>query len=232
MASITSGRLAVGDELPTEWDISRTYGVSRSTAREALRRLQQDGLITRKRGAASRVVNRDPSLQYSVALGSEEDILRYTGETILQMNPETQPVAKRTLVELGLAEDEEWYSASGVRWSNPTLPPISATSVYVPARFADSIQGLRGPITGALFARISGEYGLTLAWIEQTITASLLSDSTAETLHAEPGSPALLIVRRFFAKGAGLFEISTSLHPADRFAYAVRFERDVRRPKR
>ena len=47
---ILSGELTPGDRLPTEPELSTTYQVSRNTAREALRILASQGLVTTKRG--------------------------------------------------------------------------------------------------------------------------------------------------------------------------------------
>jgi len=47
---ITSGRFAVGDQLPPEKDICESFGVSRPVVREALLRLRADGLITSHQG--------------------------------------------------------------------------------------------------------------------------------------------------------------------------------------
>jgi GntR family transcriptional repressor for pyruvate dehydrogenase complex len=45
---ITSGDLREGDRLPSETALAEQAGVSRSTVREALRILEQDGLVTRR----------------------------------------------------------------------------------------------------------------------------------------------------------------------------------------
>ncbi|AMD46172.1 FadR/GntR family transcriptional regulator [Bordetella holmesii] len=47
---ITSGRLSVGDKLPSEHEICERFGVSRPVVREALLRLRADGLITAHQG--------------------------------------------------------------------------------------------------------------------------------------------------------------------------------------
>jgi GntR family transcriptional repressor for pyruvate dehydrogenase complex len=47
---IVSGRYAVGDRLPTEMEISESWGVSRPVVREALLRLRADGLVVSHQG--------------------------------------------------------------------------------------------------------------------------------------------------------------------------------------
>jgi DNA-binding FadR family transcriptional regulator len=49
---ILAGVLNPGDQLPTEPELTAAYGVSRSTAREALRSLEGDGLVRVKRGVS------------------------------------------------------------------------------------------------------------------------------------------------------------------------------------
>lgn len=51
-AQITSGRLRPGDRLPTEPQLCRSAGVSRSTVREALRLLTSQHLVVTVRGVA------------------------------------------------------------------------------------------------------------------------------------------------------------------------------------
>ena len=50
--AIISGELGRGDQLPTEYELARMYGVSRPTIREAFKRLAAQNLIKSKRGPA------------------------------------------------------------------------------------------------------------------------------------------------------------------------------------
>jgi DNA-binding FadR family transcriptional regulator len=54
---IVSGRLRPGEKLPTEQQISETYGVSRPTVREAIGRLKHDGLVITRQGAGAFVAD-------------------------------------------------------------------------------------------------------------------------------------------------------------------------------
>ena len=73
---------------------------------------------------------------------------------------------------------------------------------------------------------LSEAHGLTLTHIDQEITATLLAPDEADLLDAAAGVPALALVRRYFSEEVGLFQIAESVHPADRFSYAVRLERE------
>ena len=49
---VAEGALVPGDRLPPERELAQTFGVSRNTVREALRSLENTGLLTLKKGAA------------------------------------------------------------------------------------------------------------------------------------------------------------------------------------
>jgi GntR family transcriptional regulator, transcriptional repressor for pyruvate dehydrogenase complex len=51
--AIGSGQLAPGDRLPSERELARTFGVSRSSVREALRVLEMFGVVTARRGSGA-----------------------------------------------------------------------------------------------------------------------------------------------------------------------------------
>jgi DNA-binding FadR family transcriptional regulator len=60
LEQIVSGALQQSDKLPSENQICAAFGVSRPVVRDALRRLQDDGLIEARRGVGSFVRRRPP----------------------------------------------------------------------------------------------------------------------------------------------------------------------------
>ena len=56
--ALSEGRIGVGVPLPSEPQLMRDYGVSRSTVRQALARLEAEGRIERKRGSGTFARNR------------------------------------------------------------------------------------------------------------------------------------------------------------------------------
>lgn len=67
LEQIVAGALREGDRLPSEHALSASFGVSRPVVREALRRLQDDGLIEARRGVGSFVRRRPPDKLIHVA---------------------------------------------------------------------------------------------------------------------------------------------------------------------
>lgn len=50
---ITSGEFKPGDKLASEYELAKTYAVSRMTLREALRALEEEGLLSKKHGVGT-----------------------------------------------------------------------------------------------------------------------------------------------------------------------------------
>jgi DNA-binding GntR family transcriptional regulator len=69
-SEIRSGRLVVGDLLPSEHELADEHGVSRETARRSLTMLADEGLITRRRGVGSIVAEAEPFEEVRPALGA------------------------------------------------------------------------------------------------------------------------------------------------------------------
>ena len=47
---ISAGRWTAGSRIPSEPELCKSFGISRSVVRQALQRLEQEGLIIRRKG--------------------------------------------------------------------------------------------------------------------------------------------------------------------------------------
>ncbi|MGK9230338.1 FadR family transcriptional regulator [Inquilinus limosus] len=74
---ILSGRFKVGDRLPTESELSRTTGVSRTVVREAVAALRASGLVETRRGSGAFVAAQaaPPRIGPAVLRATLDDIL-------------------------------------------------------------------------------------------------------------------------------------------------------------
>jgi GntR family transcriptional regulator, transcriptional repressor for pyruvate dehydrogenase complex len=95
---IRDGRLKPGEQLPTEQQISRTYGVSRPTVREAIGRLKHDGLVVTRQGAGAFVADPNAAsvFRLSVADFSNTDEIHNIIELLMAVEATaTQHAAER-----------------------------------------------------------------------------------------------------------------------------------------
>lgn len=61
LSSLNKGELSIGDQLPTETEMTQKYGMSRGTIREGIALLVQEGILSRRRGAGTFVAGLKPA---------------------------------------------------------------------------------------------------------------------------------------------------------------------------
>ena len=229
---ITSGRLAVGEALPTEAQLCRKYRVSRYTAREALRRLREAGLITRRPRAGTTVASASASSAFSLPVSSARDLFRYASDTrFIIEKTERIKASGKDLAVLECRRGQEWIRLSGVRrrpGGHDAVSHIAAPLCLVTVYLNGALAGLEKRLPracGVIYPMVEKALGTRIAWIGQRIEAVPLEPAAAARLQAEPGIG--LRVRRYYYDGNDrLLEVSDSLHAAERFAYEMRLRRD------
>ncbi|MGH7719032.1 MAG: GntR family transcriptional regulator, partial [Gemmatimonadaceae bacterium] len=168
MRFIGTGKYPVGANLPTEMELCRQYGVSRHTVREALRRVRDAGLISRRRRVGTEVVARTPTASYRQSTSSISDLLQYAEETQLSVLRTKRVTCDATLAELlECREGETWLRVDSLRVVPGDTRPICMTTAYVGARLPgieEHLERLTGPIS-AMLERV---YGVRVARIEQS----------------------------------------------------------------
>jgi GntR family transcriptional regulator len=222
-AAIEDGRLRIGDELPSEHELCESYGVSRSTVREAVRRLQLRGLVSRQQGAVSRVIATEMP-GYTVVLGSPGETREYAENNTVDFCPQTGTPSAQKAAELGLPDPDVFVAASGLRWERGSRLPIGLTTVYIRRPYSEVIESVRGRSPLVLFSPICSSYGLSLTHVDEATTGVAIGPGEARRLGCAAGAPGLRIVHRFYADTVGLFEVSDEIHPADRFTLSHRFD--------
>ncbi|MEO8672649.1 MAG: GntR family transcriptional regulator [Tahibacter sp.] len=215
----------VGGMLPTEAQLCERFAISRYTAREALRILEEMGLVTRRRGSGTQVRSAEPHVRYNQYVRSIDDLLQYTQATRFQLRHSDRLEADATIASwLDARAGTECVLLHGIRYQRRMLKPFCITDVYrratmqgLPPGYARVEDAMRALIEGELFARV----GL----VEQRISAVSLDAEQARELEVEPGSPALRSLRRYFDPKDRILLVAVTLHPGDVFHYMTRYER-------
>jgi DNA-binding GntR family transcriptional regulator len=222
---IRSGHLAVGDNLPGELELVGAFGVSRHTVREALRRLEDLGLIGRRQGVGTVVLAREPTESYVQAVPTPEALLQYPPGSRLAVRSIERIRASRALARLiGCKTGSEWVHAACLRRFDDARPPVCWTDLYLLPEH-DRITSLVGRRPGMVHELIDRHFGVQVAGVDISIVARAVPDRISEALGVAPGTPSLTVVRRYCAPRRRLFLASVSEHPGDRFTYTLSLER-------
>jgi GntR family transcriptional regulator len=221
-ARIIAGDFANGAQLPTESALCERHGVSRFTVREALRRLQAEGLIRRRRGSGTTIDSGAGTLRQP--LSDVAELLQYAADSEFRfdiLGPVT--VAEAQAKDLGLQPGSRWILLSGVRTLAPGGVPLALTDVFIHPDLAPHVAGLRpGRVT--LFEQLSAAGSFRIARVEQDIRAVAAGSREALALGIARRSPILRIIRHYRDESGRTVELSVSAHPGDRFTYSMHID--------
>jgi len=225
MGDINRGRLKVGETLPGELELVERFKVSRHTVREALRVLDDLGLIDRQQGIGTVVRARQSSPSYVQAVRTPSELMRYPADSRLVVVASARVKANRSLArQLDVRTGSEWLKVSALRRLKSAPLPLNWTDVYLLPEYADVVPqiGKRGLMVYQLIEASHGEH---VDRIQVQLRAGLVTAELAGPLESPAGSPSLTIVRHYFGRGGRPFEISVSEHPGNRYMYALDLQR-------
>lgn len=223
---IQSGIYEVGSFLPTEHELCKQFGISRFTTREALKRLTQLGVVTRRAGIGTRVITRRPQTLYQQTLDSVESIYQYASETSLKVtHAHAVTIDAHTAEMLSAEEGEVWLNVLGNRFVPGNTVPIAYTEIWICPTFR-SVKGLKGALCRAVHSYIEEQFGECIATVEQIIDAVEMDKKSANVLMVKPGTPGLKISRRYRNNQGDLIQHASSVHAAGYFSYRSEFQRE------
>ncbi len=128
---IRRGDHAIGHFLASEAELKARFRVSRHTVRDALRVLDELGLIVRRRGAGSVVRNAEVHRHFDQALHSIADLLQYDESSDFHARYTDRLVANQELAGwLQTRLGTECILLHGVRIGRRTRRPIASVYVY------------------------------------------------------------------------------------------------------
>jgi DNA-binding GntR family transcriptional regulator len=224
---ILEGRFAEADAFPTESVLCEEHQVSRFTVREALRQLQNEGLIRRRRGSGTVI---QPAAARAGALhqplSNVAEILQYARDTrfvFTDRGPARLP--RKHAEQIGIETDASWCHFRGLRTRIGDEKPIAVTDAYVHSDLTDAAKRIE-TAKSTIFQQLEELSGVSVARVTQDIQAVLAGADIAEQLRVPRRSPCLRIMRCYIDPSGRIFEISVSHHPGDRFAYAMHIEVD------
>jgi len=222
---IRVGTHDVGQRLAGEADLCRRFRVSRYTIREALRHLDDAGLIVRRRGSGTLVRSNEVQVSYEQHIRSIDDLLQFTNATGFQYLHTDRIQADSTLAGwLNVRVGIECIHLHGIRYHRRTALPYCLGEVYRRASWQGLPQGF-ARMEDALRHVMEKEFEQRIGKIEQSLSAVAMTEEQAHELKVPVDTPGFRTVRRYFDLKGRLALVAVTLHPGPQFSYFIRYER-------
>lgn len=208
------------DMLPSERELSKLYGVSRPTVRQAVHELVQEGLLRRVAGIGTFVGKPKVVQVFPTVLGfsarMRQDGHATISRVLRQQKEQASPsVARR----LHIPEGTPVMRLARLRIVD-NEPLMIETSFLPLKRFPDL---LNDDFTiRSLYDVISARYGVTVSELDQTLEPVLMTEYEASLLESSAGSPAMLLEVIAYDAQDDPFELSKAIVRGDKCQYYFR----------
>lgn len=191
---IASGRLPVGERLPSEGDLATTHKVSRATVREALRLLEEQGWVVRvaRRGAfASMPEQRGWLLQGREGFFEDAVEGRQRRVTTHVLRAEQAMLPEPAAEALHLPTGSQGYILERVRDLDGHLALFSVN--YLPAEIGNAVARSDVPSGAGSLNSTLRKAGYAVAGAFRTVEAVPAQGEIADRLKVKAGTPLLKI---------------------------------------
>lgn len=217
--NITCGDIELGDQMPTEPQLSVALDISRITVKRAMDELATEGLITRHRGKGSYVTYKHSSDSIKAPLigllGKLEGIdeLSLVKVNSVEKNTPPEMIGKALCLEKGQEaikivrtrySEEKNVIAYYVNWTLPHFKGFTKCKVERQTQFS-----------------ILSENDTSIAKVEQTIGARNADDFVANLLNVTVNAALLELSRSHFDKQGNLVDVLIGLYNPDLFQYSM-----------
>lgn len=223
--AILSGRLPVDSKLPGENKLAEQHGVSRVTVRRAMEALQSAGLVARKAGVGTVVL--EQPLDATVMTASVSNLM----PNMVKMSQASQvrllefayiPPPEMIRERLGMAKGGKVQRSVRVRMIDGK--PFSHLITHVPEAIALHYNEMDLANT-PLFVLLERS-GVKVDHASQSISATLASHDVAQALDVTVGSPLISLTRVVFDEQSRGVEHLEALYRPDRYRIQIDLERN------
>ena len=224
LEKIHSGVLPDGGRFPTEAELVSEYGVSRITVREALRLIEESGLIRREVGRGTVVTNHRPYVPSVKLEGSMNEIVSLGAATTVKLlRVVTVKASEEEAAMLRIKPGSLLSRCTRLRFHNNE--PYSHVVIDLPYEIGQRLTKAdwKRPITRVLQETLK----INLIEAQQNIRASLADAELASKLGVRIGAALLAVDRLVFTRGRRPIERVVTHYRSDIFCFNVHLHRDA-----
>ncbi|CAN5711022.1 GntR family transcriptional regulator [soil metagenome] len=211
--AIMDGQLKPGDRFENELALASRLNLSRPTTRRAIQELVDKGLLVRKRGVGTQVVQ--TPVHRPVELTSLFDDLTRAGQAPATrvLDYRIGPVTEEIAVHLNLEADAEVVTMRRLRSSGGQ--PLAVMTNHLPAALAPDQDELeKAGLYQALRSR-----GVHIRLARQRIGAKAADREEARLLDEKPKAPLLVMERTAFDDSGRIVEYGSHVYRASRYYF-------------
>jgi GntR family transcriptional regulator len=222
---ISSGQYAAS-RVPPEDELAKSFGVSKITVRNALKMLEDEGIVQRMPGRGTFIHRRDLTYirETSSLLGFTEEI------TTVGHKPSSRELEKRVMPppkiprrRLALPDGAEVLFLKRLR--NVDNLPLGVQTAYLPIQRFAGLERFDFS-TESLYRILAAEYGVKLHTARQSYRIAYPDAATAKLLETTPTAPGFSAERLTFDVEGQPVEYTETFFRGDRFSVHITLVRD------
>ena len=212
-AAIRDGELSPGDRFENELALAKRLTLSRPTTRRAIQELVDKGLLVRKRGVGTQVVQNP--VHRRVELTSLFDDLARAGQepTTQLLDYHVGPPDEEIARELSLKDDREVVSIHRLRCASGE--PLAVMTNHLPVEHRAGSRGTRGQRAVSVVARARCAHPAGPA----AHRGQGSDRAEAKLLDEKPGAPLLTMSRTAFDDSGTAVEFGRHCYRASRYYF-------------
>jgi GntR family transcriptional regulator len=217
---IQSAVFKPGDRMITENELAEILKVSRTTIRQCMNRLVDEGLLVRYRGKGSFIADQKLRRNINYMYNFTENI-RNAGavpsSVVLQQNvgPADQIIAEKLRLS---PNNNRVFFLSRLRCADDE--PILFEKTYIPYYLCEGIENNDFSHT-SLYDMLSSRYALNLFHAVETIEAVIISGDNEKKLNCKGRVPGYKIQRLSYLESNMVFEYTTSITRSDKCIFRL-----------
>ncbi len=218
-AKISSGEWKPGDKIPSEPELCIYYGVSRTVVRQALREIELDGLILRKKGKGTFIA--EPKINESLVeklTGFYQDMLERGHHTVTEvLKNEIEPCTAKIAGHLHIAPGTSVFCIERLRFVDGV--PIVLVTTYIPVSLCPQLADQ--DLSSQSLYQILERFGLVIMRAHRSIEAISATEREARLLAVDEYDPLLHLDSISYLEDGTPLEYYHAIHRGDRSRFEV-----------